>query len=63
VLPPTILFVGFNLILWTKRPILEEHGGDFSGFSLSPAHPELVDIVHQLASPPVARSERVWLTQ
>ena len=31
-LPPTILFVGFTLILWTKRPILEEHGGDFSGF-------------------------------
>ena len=27
VLPPTIFFfVGFNLILWTKRLILEEHG-------------------------------------
>jgi hypothetical protein len=26
-LPPTIFFfVGFNLILWTKRLILEEHG-------------------------------------
>jgi hypothetical protein len=24
--------VGVNLILWTTRPILEEHGGDFSGF-------------------------------
>ena len=26
-LPPTIFFfVGFNLILWTKRLILQEHG-------------------------------------
>src|SRR5262249_13798546 len=33
VLPPTIFFfVGFNLVLWTKRMILEEHGIDFSGF-------------------------------
>jgi hypothetical protein len=33
VLPPTIFFfVGFNLILWTKRLVLEEHGIDFSGF-------------------------------
>jgi hypothetical protein len=32
-LPPTIFFfVGFNLILWTKHLILEEHGIDFSGF-------------------------------
>src|SRR6516165_8489452 len=32
-LPPTIFFfVGFNLILWTNRMILEEHGIDFSGF-------------------------------
>src|SRR5499427_8154247 len=32
-LPPTIFFlVGFNLILWTKRLILQEHGIDFSGF-------------------------------
>jgi len=32
-LPPTIFFfIGFNLILWTKRMILEEHGIDFSGF-------------------------------
>jgi hypothetical protein len=32
-LPPTIFFfVGFNLILWTKRLILEEHGVEFSGF-------------------------------
>src|SRR4029079_7707509 len=33
VLPPTIFFfVGFNLILWTKRLILEEHGVKFNGF-------------------------------
>jgi hypothetical protein len=33
VLSPTILFfVGFNLILWTKRLILEEHGIEFSSF-------------------------------
>lgn len=32
-LPPTIFFfVSFNLILWTKRLILEEHGVEFSGF-------------------------------
>ena len=32
-LPPTIFFfVGFNLILWTKRLILQEHGVQFSGF-------------------------------
>ena len=32
-LPPTIFFfIGFNLILWTKRLVLEEHGIDFSGF-------------------------------
>jgi len=32
-LPPTIFFfVGFNLILWTKRLILEEQGIEFSGF-------------------------------
>jgi hypothetical protein len=31
-LPPTIFFlVGFNLILWTKRLILQEHGIEFSG--------------------------------
>src|SRR6476646_7381804 len=31
-LPPTIFFfLGFNLILWTKRLILEEHGVEFSG--------------------------------
>ena len=31
--PPTIFFfVGFNLILWTKRMILEDHGIEFSGF-------------------------------
>ena len=32
-LPPTIFFaVGFNLILWTNRLILQEHGIEFSGF-------------------------------
>jgi len=32
-LPPTIFFfVGFNLILWTKRLILQEHGIELSGF-------------------------------
>jgi hypothetical protein len=32
-LPPTIFFfAGFNLILWTKRLILEEHGVVFGGF-------------------------------
>jgi hypothetical protein len=32
-LPPTIFFlVGFNLILWTKRLILQEHGIEFGGF-------------------------------
>jgi magnesium-transporting ATPase (P-type) len=32
-LPPTIFFfVGFNLIWWTKRLILEEHGIEFRGF-------------------------------
>ena len=32
-LPPTIFFfVGFNLILWTRRLILEEHGVEFGGF-------------------------------
>src|SRR5215207_5649435 len=32
-LPPTIFFfVDFNLILWTKRLILREHGIEFSGF-------------------------------
>ena len=32
-LPPMIFFfVGFNLILWTKRLILQEHGIEFSGF-------------------------------
>src|SRR3954470_11035922 len=33
VLPPTIFFfVGFNLILLTKRLILEEHGVEYGGF-------------------------------
>ena len=32
-LPPTIFFfIGFNLILWTKRMILEAHGIDYRGF-------------------------------
>ena len=31
--PPTVFFfVGFNLILWTKQLILEEHGIDYTGF-------------------------------
>ena len=31
--PPTIFFfLGFNLILWTKYLILEEHGIDYTGF-------------------------------
>ena len=33
ILPPTIFFfTGFNLILWTKRMILQEQGIEFSGF-------------------------------
>jgi hypothetical protein len=33
VLAPTIFFfLGFNLILWTKQLILEEHGVKFNGF-------------------------------
>ena len=33
VLPPTIFFfIGFNLILWTKRMILQEYHIEFSGF-------------------------------
>ena len=33
-LPPTIFFfVGFNLILWTKYLILQEHGIQFSAFA------------------------------
>jgi hypothetical protein len=32
-LPPTIFFfIGFNLILLTKRLILEEHDIEFGGF-------------------------------
>ena len=32
-IPPTLFFfVGFNLILWTKALILQEHGSEFSGF-------------------------------
>jgi hypothetical protein len=32
-LPPTIFFfIGFNLILWTKQMILQEHNIEFSGF-------------------------------
>lgn len=37
-LPPTIFFfVGFNLILWTKRQILAEQGLEFSGFFIATA--------------------------
>jgi hypothetical protein len=33
-LPPTVFFfVGFNLILWTKYLILQEHGIEFSAFA------------------------------
>ena len=32
ILPPTIFFIGFNLILWTKEMILREHDIEFSGF-------------------------------
>ena len=28
----SLFFLGFNLILWTKRLILEEHGVRFNGF-------------------------------
>jgi hypothetical protein len=32
-IPSTIFFfVGFNLILWTKRLILQDQGVEFSGF-------------------------------
>jgi hypothetical protein len=34
-LPTVFFFVGFNLILWTKRLILEEHGVEFSGFLIA----------------------------
>ncbi len=35
-LPPTLFFlVGFNLILWTKHLILQEHGIEFSGFFIA----------------------------
>lgn len=34
VLPPTIyFFVGFNLVLWTKSVVLQQHGIEFSGFA------------------------------
>jgi hypothetical protein len=36
-------FVGFNLILWTKRLILEEHGVEFSGFLTATLAALLVD--------------------
>ena len=36
VLPPTIFFfVGFNLILWTKRLILQDQGIEYSGFFIA----------------------------
>jgi hypothetical protein len=42
-LPPTIFFfIGFNLILWTKRLILEDQGIEFSGFFLATAAALLV---------------------
>ena len=43
VLPPTIFFfVGFNLVLWTKRLILEEQGIEFGGFFAATAAALLV---------------------
>jgi hypothetical protein len=42
-LPPTIFFfVGFNLVLWTKRLVLEEHGIEFRGFVTATAAALLV---------------------
>ena len=42
-LPPTLFFfVGFNLVLWTKRLILEEHGVEFRGFVTATAAALLV---------------------
>lgn len=42
-LPPTVFFfIGFNLILWTKRLVLEEHGIEFSGFFAATAAALLV---------------------
>src|SRR5215470_14164620 len=33
ILPPTIFFfIGFNLLLWTKRMLLQEYHIEFSGF-------------------------------
>src|SRR5262245_26634523 len=33
ILPPTtFFFIGFNLVLWTKRMFLQEHQIEFSGF-------------------------------
>lgn len=33
-LPPTIyFFLGFNLVLWTKQMVLQQHGIQFSGFA------------------------------
>ena len=42
-LPPTIFFfIGFNLVLWTKQLILEEHGIEFRGFLTATAAALLV---------------------
>ena len=42
-LPPTLFFfVGFNLVLWTKRLILAEHGVEFRGFVTATAAALLV---------------------
>ena len=47
-LPPTIFFfVGFNLILWTKRLILQEHGIEFSGFFTAIVAALLVLLCHK----------------
>ena len=51
-LPPTIFFfVGFNLILWTKRLILEDQGVVFSGFFIATA----AALIHQAVSPAEVR--------
>jgi hypothetical protein len=42
-LPPTLFFfVGFNLVLWTKTLILQEHGIEFRGFLTATAAALLV---------------------
>jgi hypothetical protein len=55
-LPPTIFFfVGFNLILWTKRLILEDQGVVFSGFFIATA----AALIHQAVSPAEVRKAKI----